>query len=454
MFTNATDLLADNPVQLNYGVAVTDHDGDGSFEAVVAGFGFPNLVLKWDGEKFIDIAGPTVADRDRRAIGVAACDVDGDGYEELYVLNTDTFSGEKQFSDRLFDRVGDDFTDLFSLEQNAAVLNQIAGRSVACVDRFGTGTYAVMVANYGGPMKLYEMNEDGQLTDVAPAAGVNLVTGGRGLVSLPLVTTRMDIFAGNERGANFLFRNNGDGTFTDVAMEVGIPDAAQNVRGIAPLDLNRDGVLDLAYGNWEGPHRLVVNNGLQPWADIAPPALAAPTRIRTVVAADFDNDGKEELFFNNIGQPNKLFGYRDRDWVQLDIGDALEPSGLGTGAAVGDFDGDGRLELIVSHGESGAQQLSLYHTPKNDNHYLRVLPLTQHGAPARGAVVTIQTANGGQIRAIDAGSGYLCQMEPVAHFGLGDLTTIEQVTVRWPDGTTATMTDMMADQMIRIAYPS
>ena len=83
-----------------------------------------------------------------------------------------------------------------------------------------------------------------------------------------------------------------------------------------------------------------------------------------------------------------------------------------------------------------ASPLSLYVTAPNDNHFLRVIPLTQHSGPARGAVVEIQGENRTQRRLIDAGSGYLCQMEPVAHFGLGDDATPPSITVTWPDGTT------------------
>jgi hypothetical protein len=184
--------------------------------------------------------------------------------------------------------------------------------------------------------------------------------------------------------------------------------------------------------------------------------MAIPSRVRTVIAADFDNDGYEEIFFNNMGEPNRLFGWRDEAWRLIEIGDALEPLGLGTGAAVGDFDGDGRLELLVSHGESSPQPLTLYATTEatKANHWLRVLPLTRFGAPARGAVVRLKMHNGRtQIRAIDAGSGYLCQMEPVAHFGLGAETTVQQIEIVWPGGTRHTIDSPTINRMLRVEYP-
>lgn len=453
MFINQSHLLLHNPAQLNYGIAVTDVDNDGKFEAVVAGFSHPNLVLKWTGHGFENIAPPTLADPRRQAIGVAAGDLDSDGQEEIYILNTDTFAGQKRFADRLFDGVDGEWIDLFSLPMHQAVLNLTAGRSVVCVDRFGDGRYGFFVANYGGPMCLYELDEDGRLQDAAPYAYLNKITGGRSALALPLITPRMDIFVGNENGPNFLFRNNGDGTFVDVAEEMRIHDPVENARGIAVLDANRDGLFDIVCGNWEGNHRLFVQRASNPFEDFAPADLRTPTRARTVIAADFDNDGYEEIFFNNIGEPNRLFAQKDGVWRAVDIGDALEAGGLGTGAAVGDFDGDGRLELIVAHGESGLQPLTYYHVAHNNNHWLRVLPYTIYGAPARGAVVTIEVEGQTQIRAIDAGSGYLCQMEPVAHFGLGQATQVERVTVRWLDGTAVTIDSPEIDQVIQVEYP-
>ncbi|MEK7328531.1 MAG: VCBS repeat-containing protein, partial [Chloroflexota bacterium] len=79
MFNNKSALLLDNPRQLNYGIAVTDVDGDGAFELIVAGFGYPNLVLKWNGAGFVNVASETLADANRQSIGVAAGDIDDDG---------------------------------------------------------------------------------------------------------------------------------------------------------------------------------------------------------------------------------------------------------------------------------------------------------------------------------------------------------------------------------------
>ena len=182
-----------NPAQRNYGVAITDVDGDDKFEALVAGYGVNNQLFKYDPStsKLVDVAlSFGIQDEARKAIGVAACDTDGDGVEEIYVLNTDQYSGVTATSDRLYRKEDSGmFSDLFELEKNKNEANYVAGRSCACVDSKGDGKYAVMVANYGGPMRLFTQT-DGTVTDKATEAGVDRTTGGRALVSGPILTNR------------------------------------------------------------------------------------------------------------------------------------------------------------------------------------------------------------------------------------------------------------------------
>uniref|UniRef100_A0AAR2JZN4 Cartilage acidic protein 1b n=1 Tax=Pygocentrus nattereri TaxID=42514 RepID=A0AAR2JZN4_PYGNA len=482
-----------NPTQLNYGVAVTDVDGDGDLEIFVAGYNGPNLVLKYDKikKRLVNIAvdnrsSPYYALRDRQgnAIGVTACDIDGDGREEIYVLNTNNaFSGRATYTDKLFKFRSGRFEDLLNdeINEHRDVANRMAGRSVACVDRKGTGRYAIYIANYAsgsvGPHALIEMDETASdlskgivaLSNVAEQAGVNKFTGGRGVVVGPILShTLPDIFCDNEYSSNFLFRNNGNGTFTDVAAQAGVEDPMQHGRGVALADFNRDGRTDIVYGNWNGPHRLFLqlsNNRKQRFKDIASQKFSMPSPVRTVIVADFDNDNELEVFFNNIAyrgaSANRLFRVSRREHgdpqiEELNIGEAAEPEGRGTGAAVTDFDGDGQLDLLVTHGESAAQPVSVYRVIQgSSNRWLRVIPRTQFGAFARGAKVVVYTKrNGAHTRIIDGGSGYLCEMEPVAHFGLGkDVAT--NVEVYWPDGRSVARPLELSDlnTVLEIFYP-
>ncbi|XP_036871676.2 cartilage acidic protein 1 isoform X2 [Manis javanica] len=453
MFTAVTNSVLppdydSNPTQLNYGVAVTDVDHDGDFEIVVAGYNGPNLVLKYDRaqKRLVNIAvdersSPYYALRDRQgnAIGVTACDIDGDGREEIYFLNTNNaFSGVATYTDKLFKFRNNRWEDILSDEVNVArgVASLFAGRSVACVDRTGSGRYSVYIANYAygnvGPDALIEM--DPEASDLS-----------RGILAL------RDVAA--EAG---------------VSKYTGVDDPHQHGRGIALADFNRDGKVDIVYGNWNGPHRLYLQmsaHGKVRFRDIASPKFSMPSPVRTVIAADFDNDQELEIFFNNFAHrsasANRLFRVIRREHgdpllEELNPGDALEPEGRGTGGVVTDFDGDGMLDLILSHGESMAQPLSVFQGSQGfSNNWLRVVPRTRFGAFARGAKVVLYTKkSGAHLRIIDGGSGYLCEMEPVAHFGLGK-DEASSVEVTWPDGkmTSRSVASGEMNSVLEIPYP-
>lgn len=492
MFTKTNWLKNLDTSQLNYGVAVSDVDNDGSLEWIVAGFSGPNFVLKFDRatKRLINLAQDhrysAIADQGGQAIGVCACDIDGDGREEIYFLNTNNaYAGRADYGDSLFKWRNGKYVNLYTDPVNSRMeAKSFAGRSVACIDRLGTGKYSIVIATYSrggvGNFALVEMDENHPSNDVstgnivlknvASVAKINKATGGRGLVVGPILGNngRSDIFFGNEGnpwmgnpGDNFLFKNLGNGSFEDIAELAEIQDKYNNARGISLADFNRDGLLDIAYGNWEGEHRLFMQykavGEARKFRNIANRQYAVPTKIRTVIAADFDNNGDTDIFMNNIcshrdpndREPNKLFtvipnqfnNSSDPEIKKMNIGQAKEPRGFGTGAAITDMDGDGVLDLLISHGESQTQPLKVYRVNRDVSrnqagkyNWVRVFPRTKYGAPARGALVKLTTRTGRIYSSvIDGGSGYLCQMEPVAHFGLGEDKPMK-LDVQYPDG--------------------
>ena len=432
-FQDISSIIKNNKERLSYGISVTDFNKDGQFEFVVTGFKHPNLALSYKKGYLEDVNVDEVFSDDiRSTIGVAACDIDNDGFEELYFLNTDTYSGQKQYSDRLLDNENT-IIDLFQIEKNLKSLNLTAGRSVVCVDRNGLGSYGFYVANYGGPTRYYELINN-QIIDKAPMLNIDKITGGRAVVSGHIIGEQMDIFAANERGPNFLYFNE-NGTFRNFAEKLGVEDVFENGRGTTLTDFLYRGELDIVTGNWKGEHRIFLKESKK-FNDVATDAFKIPSRIRTIISADFDNDGYDEIFMNNIGEPNKLFKIsNDGELNQIQLNVGLETYGLGTGAAVSDIDNDGILELLISHGESGLQPLSLYKANiKKPFRFLRIFPKTTYNAPARGSTVILNTNLRKHAKTIDAGSGYLCQMEPVAHYGLRKNEKVESVTIKWTDG--------------------
>lgn len=452
MFFDCSRQIADNLAGHHSGIAAADLDGDGAIELIVGGRSCPNRVLKWQAGALRDVADPLIADPSGCACGIVAADVDGDGREEIYILNSDCAFGPKGSADRLFACFGERWIDLLAQSENHAASSMLAGRAVAALDRTGEGRYGFLVTVEGGPLRLYELNRRGLLAEVAEEAGVDLPGAGRGVLCLPLMGEHMDVVALNEAGPNFLFRNLGDGTFEEIAAERGLADPWPAARAIVPIDMG-DGCLALFVANWDGPQRLFQQTTAGLFEDVANVDLSTPVKAGTVVAADFDNDGYQELFFNIQDGPNRLFAWRDDDWREVDIGDAGLPKGVGSGAAAADLDGDGRLELLVAHNGGDAPSLALFRPFPNDNHWLRVHPLTASGAPARGAVVHLFAGGRRQTRTICAGSGYLCQMEPVAHFGLGAVDQADRIEVRWPDGAVATIENPPCGRLLTVPYP-
>ena len=433
-FEDISYLYSKNEPRLGYGVAVTDINNDNNYEFIVAGYKYPNLILGFKNKKVINLNKNLLfADADRSTIGVVACDIDKDGEEEIYFLNTDTFSGKKKYGDRILKRKNDDYIDLFSLKKNLGAMNLTAGRSVACVDRKGNNDYNIYVSNYGGPARFYKVKNNA-IIDEAKIYKLDKTTGGRAVVSGHILSNNMDIFAANERGANFLYQNE-NGLYNDVAQEYGVEDLYQNGRGTALIDFLYRGRLDIISANWQGYNRVFILRKFK-FINLINPEFSEPSRVRTLIAADFDNDGYDEIFINNLGEPNKLFKLLDNGILtQIPLSIGARPYDFGTGAAVADFDNDGFLELLISNGESFAQPIKIIKAAARDNKsFIRIKPLNFYGAPARGATVTLITSNRKHSKTIDAGSGYLCQMEPIAHFGIRENEKIFKIIIKWTNG--------------------
>ncbi|XP_066301740.1 uncharacterized protein [Branchiostoma lanceolatum] len=513
MFEDVTSLTLDpaegsNPSQRYYGMTVTDVNRDGKMEIFVVSYGGPNLVLKWNPEtrryENIAVDNPEspyyfLRDPERNGISVAACDIDGDGWEEIYIVNTQSNSVEDSDlaqADRLYHFHQGRYRDVLREEYNLGLGQTLSAKSVACIDRTGSGRYSFFVTSdgwSGASHKMIEMDMDDsdvtagriKLSDVAGEVGVNFFAGGFGVAVGPIVsdTGMSDIFVTTDgKSPNLLLKNRGDGTFEEVAEPSGILDArlhddhwhSRKSRGVALADFNADGTLDIVYGNWMGPHRLWVQtkaqDGRSIFKNVAGKNFQRPSPVMSVFAADFDNDGTTEVFFQNVVNwiagriaPNTLYRVRQRDagkvpvFDQLDAGDAVEAGRYGTGGVTADLDNDGQLELLLSHGPDLPDTLSV-HRPRlgKQNNWIRVLVKTRHGAPARGARVVIRTSSGdSQIRVVDAGTGYLSQSEPIAHFGLGSGILATELEVTWPNGRKAGKALTAADnnKAIVVEYP-
>lgn len=389
MFRSWNPWFGSNPPGSYGGVALMDADGDGAFEMLLARSDGPNRILKFTGGALRDLISPRIADSDRATFDVQPADFDGDGFEELYLLNS-----PESGTDRLLKRGLDgQWFDLLERPEQRAFAGWNAA-SASAVDRRGIGRYGLQLEHATQPARFLELGSDGRLADLAGSQ----VVGGPG----------------------------------------------ETRRTAAMLDANGDGRLDLFAGGVEGPHRLLIRQEDGTWRDRASPSLAFPSALSGVVAADFDNDGCEELFLANRGERNRLFRIAD-EVEMLEAGDAAEADWQTACAAAADLDGDGVLELIVSH--EGAPPAIYKSRLAGGNGWLRVRPLTRFGAPARGAIVEAAAAGRTLVRAIDGRS------EPVAHFGLGRERKVEWVRITWPDGASLRLPEPDVNCMYSVPYP-
>lgn len=453
MFFADPKALADQTPMRAEGLTVADADGDGACEVLAAVMGGPNRVLKWRDGALVDAADAALADAAGGGRGFVAADLDGDGREEIYLFNGPDGSGRQASRDRLFASFGNRWMDLLDLPENAGGGAALSGGGGVALDRSGRGRYGFFVLGAGGPARLYELGPRGYLIDAAEEAGLDLVADAKAACALPLADYAMGVFVAVADGPNRLFRNAGDGGYEEIAAEKAVADLRAGAFAAVAFDADGDGLIDLLTSSPQGPQRLFLQRPGMAFVEGAGVDLAEIGKVATAVAADFDNDGFDELFFHVDGGRNRLFAWRNEEWREIDVGEAGEAKAGAAGAIAADVDGDGRLELLLAHGGAQAAPLSLYRPLPTANAWLRVAPLTAHGAPARGAVVSCKADGRWRRRVVCAGTGRLCQGEPVAHFGLGDVDAVEQIEIRWPDGVVVTIDDPPINRLLNAPYP-
>jgi hypothetical protein len=326
------------------GVAVGDYDQDGRCDIFVAQAGQALLYHNNGDGTFTEVAqsaGIKTADADGQA--AAWGDYDGDGDLDLYIVNAG--------SDVLYCNNGDGtFTDVTA---PVGISDQAVGHAVAWADFTGSHRMDVYVANEGQDI-LYFNNGDGTFTKADPMmAGIAETSAGWSVAVADYNGDgKPDIFVAND-GPDFLYKNNGDGTFTNVAATAGIQTANAQGRAAAWGDFDKDGNMDLFIAN-VGPDLLYKNNGNETFTDVTAAAGLTDTAIGAAAAwADYDNDGDLDLFVANEGQD---FLYRNNGngtFNEVAAVSGMTDMAAGRGAAWVDFNKDGNADLLVSNAAGG-----------------------------------------------------------------------------------------------------
>ena len=447
------------------------------------------------GGKFSDVTASSGLDIEIYGLGAAAGDYDNDGFVDLYVTVLD--------GDRLFRNRGDGtFADV---TRAAGIDNARFGTSAAWLDFDLDGLLDIFVANYvewsidkdlwctldganktyctpesykGRPAALYRNLGDGTFADVSEQAGVADPTAkALGIAVFDYDGDGLpDIFQANDTQPNKLYRNEGNGTFSEHGLSAGIAfgedGKARGAMGVDAADYDRSGRPHLLVGNFANEMlNLFHNEGNGLFVDEAPTsAIGAGSLLSLTFGAfffDYDLDGLLDIFCANghldeeidrvqptvkFAQPPLLFRNSGGGRFRLAndaIGDDLPRPAVARGAAYADYDGDGDLDILVSN-NNGAARL-FRNDGGNANAYLRVrLQGKKSNRDGLGAKITLRSRSGEQTAVVRSGSSYCSQSEIVATFGLGADDKVDALEVRWPGGATETFAAIEPNRRILI----
>jgi hypothetical protein len=447
-----------------FGVSWADYDEDGDPDLLLTSGSGPNRLYRNDAGMFIDITSPGVGG-EGGSYGASWGDADNDGDLDLYL-------SIGIGPDRLLESQG---SDVFSKITGGPLGDEGPGQNAAWCDYDNDGDLDLYTTFWEVPNRLLRNDGGANFVDVTPP--ILAVSGKSTGIAWGDYDNDgdSDLYLGRNVGGK-LFRNDGSGGFEDMTRP---PFDKVAITGVAWGDYDNDGDLDLYLGREALSNRLLRNDSGSSqdsliFTDEFIPAVRDTGRTQGVVFFDYDNDGDLDLagvntgFLNNSGFMNRLMrndtwstiapgrnrggSSRDRlpghalspethdSWSEVTGGPLLDED-RSRGAAVADYDGDGDLDLCIANWFSPDQLLR--NDSVNGNHWLHVV-LDGDGPNRAGIGARVRVVAGGQaqIREISGGSGIFSQNEPVAAFGLGEMTLVDTMEVRWPGGATCTLTDI------------
>ncbi len=452
-FTDATFSALRNNSRSTRGIAWGDYDNDNDLDIYLSNYYMPNNLYQNDGSgNFTDVAGSPINDADP-GTGVAWGDYDNDGYLDLYNVKFSILGAIHANS--LFHNEGDGtFTDA-----TPAVLADTgwsAGMGWADYDLDGDiDIFFTSETYYGQGSKLMRNDGGGNFTDVTSTAVPPSSNDDEDIAWGDYNNDGYDDIYITSLGAslrNYLFRNNGDGTFTDMPAA---PVTLYTSSYCASWgDYNNDGYLDLFVGGYNYGNYLFRNNGDGTFTDVSSSPLSDVGPTVDVAWGDYDNDMDLDIYLVNDRKLNKLLR-NDGGGVFTDItvpALAIIDSLLSNSAAWGDYDADGDIDLLASAHEQYGEYLFRNRVGANNNWLYVNLVGTNANYYGIGARIRVVAGGISQIREVDGGSNRYSQNSLKAEFGLGSNTMADTVEITWPTTakTVTIRTNVSANQTMTV----
>jgi hypothetical protein len=472
------------------GLALLDHDGDGDLDIYfLNGAPLPgakqeppprNALYRNEGNwKFTDVTESAGVGDTGYGLGVCVGDYDNDGHPDLFVNN---------FGPNVLYRNHGDGTFTDVTRQAGVAGGKLVGAGATFLDIDGDGDLDLFVAHYVafdfdghhtshmsgfpayvGPLNypptanvLYRNNGDGTFTDISEASGIGGHRGtGMGVIGADFDGDGdTDIVVGNDLGANFVFQNDGKGTFKEVGMALGLAYDAMGfvhgTMGVEAADWNHDGWVDFYMTSYQRQLTAFYESRKgRFFEDVTRPTGAGLGTYAQVTwgvgMVDFDNDGHRDLFIacghliDNVEAFDDTTSYHARNlllWntgrgrfveVTEQGGDGLLPKLSSRGAVFGDLDNDGDLDVVILN--SRREPTLLRNDSAGGNRWLQVqLQGSTSNRDGIGARVTVAAGDLVQMDEVHSGRSYQSDFGTRLHFGLGRRERVDEVRVQWVGG--------------------